>query len=364
MPKSKDLRAPARQPTPDPELNAVLAHLLREAKALLGDNFVGAYLQGSFAVGDHNQHSDCDFLIVTRRDISLGELPAFQALHAAIHELPYLRWRTGLEGSYAPAAILRRWSTEPRDPPGEPRGDDWGDPGMSGSPPRAYPFWYLDHGARRLVRSEHDNSRVVRWCLREKGVVLAGPDPRQLVDPVPAEALRAEVRETMDRCLALDLQPIDNRAWLQFWVGLYCRMAHTLATGAVWSKKAGVAWALHALDPHWAPLIVRTQAAGKGSPEGFEPISPQDVAAAHAFARYVVDWADRRARADRIVSQRLARQRGGPRGRADGVPTGPARPAWLGIHILRTGRAAVRSKLTSREICGALRRGDPRRAES
>ena len=27
--------------------------------------------------------------------------------------------------------------------------------------------------------SEHDNSREVRWTLREKGVVLAGPDPKE-----------------------------------------------------------------------------------------------------------------------------------------------------------------------------------------
>src|SRR5262245_25029031 len=118
MPKSDDLRAPTREPTPYPELNAVLAHLLGEVRALLGDNFIGAYLQGSFAVGDHTEGSDCDFIVVARRDITPKELPAFQAMHAAIHELPHPRWRNALEGSYAPAAILRRWTMEPRDPPG------------------------------------------------------------------------------------------------------------------------------------------------------------------------------------------------------------------------------------------------------
>jgi hypothetical protein len=281
-----------RAPTPHPELNAVLAHLVREASGLLADNFVGAYLQGSFAVGDPSETSDCDFIIVTRRDITLAELPAFQAMHAAIHRLPHPRWRNGLEGSYAPAAILKRWSTEPRDPPGEPRGEDWADPGTSGSPPRCYPFWYLDHGASHLIRSEHDNTEVVRWVLREKGVVLAGPAPRELIDPVPPAALRAEVRETMVRCLALDLSPIDNRAWLNFWVGLYCRMAHTLETGAIWSKVAGKSWALAHLDPEWRDIILRSQAVGKG-PAGFDPIPPEDAEAARRFARYVIDWADR-----------------------------------------------------------------------
>ena len=321
MPHSHDLRAPARQPTPDPELNAVLAHLVGEAKALLGDNFVGAYLQGSFAVGDPTPDSDCDFLIVTRRDITAAELPALQAMHAAIHRLPHPRWRGGLEGSYAPAEVLRRWSTTPRDPPGEPRGPDWTDPGTSGSPPRAYPFWYLDHGAERLIRSEHDNTQVVRWSLREKGVVLAGPDPKRLIDPVTPEMLRAEVRETMDRCLALGLQPLAMKAWLHFWVGLYCRMAHTLATGAVGSKKAAVGWALAALDPAWRAFIERSQLVGKG-PGGFDPIPAEDADQARAFARYVVDWADKRARQAAIVAARLAQARSGGPPRHD--PRGPA----------------------------------------
>ncbi|HEV2533222.1 nucleotidyltransferase domain-containing protein [Phenylobacterium sp.] len=324
MPNPKD-RAPAREPTPHPELNAVLAHLVGEAKALLGDNFIGAYLQGSFALGDHNENSDCDFIIVTQRDITLDELPAFQAMHAAIHELPHRRWRHGLEGAYAPAAILRRWSPTPRDPPGEARSETWKDEGTSGSPPRAYPFWYLDHGAKHLIRSEHDNTQVVRWCLREKGVTLEGPDPKRLIDPVPTEALKAEVRETMDRCLALDLHPIDNRAWLQFWVGLYCRMAHTLSTGQIASKKAGTAWARQALDPHWTPFIERTQAAGKGTPEGFDPIPAADAAEAKAFARYVIEWTDRKAKAQAVIAARLAQVRGGPPRRDPRGPGGPGR---------------------------------------
>src|SRR6185369_17821251 len=99
MPRSQD-RASLHAPTPFADLNAVLAHLVEGVQRLLGDNFVGAYLQGSFAVGDATEFSDCDFIIVTARDITPAELPAFQALHAGIHELPYPYWRTGLEGSY------------------------------------------------------------------------------------------------------------------------------------------------------------------------------------------------------------------------------------------------------------------------
>ena len=49
MPKLKGQRAPSRRPTPYADLNAILAELVESARTLLADNFVGAYLQGSFA---------------------------------------------------------------------------------------------------------------------------------------------------------------------------------------------------------------------------------------------------------------------------------------------------------------------------
>lgn len=324
MPHSQQNGAAARQPTPFADLNAVLAHLVEGARARLGDNFLGAYLQGSFAVGDATEFSDCDFIVVTARDITPDEAPPLQALHAEIHELPYPYWRSALEGSYVPAAILRRWSTEPRDPPGEPRGPDWADPGMSGAPAKAYPFWYLDHGARTLVRSEHDNSQVVRWCLREKGVVLAGPPPKTLIEPVPPAALRAEIRQTMDLVLKLDLQPIELVAWQAFWVGLFCRMLHTLVTGAVWSKKASFAWAAGALDPAWKGLIERAAAVRKGdAAQSAQPADPADVAATRAFARYAVEHAEKAERAREILERRLMEKRGGRNGFQPGRPGGP-----------------------------------------
>ena len=53
------------RPTPYPELNSVLEDLVASVKATLGEAFVGAYLQGSFAVGDFDRHSDVDFIIST-----------------------------------------------------------------------------------------------------------------------------------------------------------------------------------------------------------------------------------------------------------------------------------------------------------
>jgi hypothetical protein len=56
-------------PTPYPELNSVLQDLVDNVQTVLGVKFVGAYLQGSFAVGDFDLHSDVDFIMVTEEEL-------------------------------------------------------------------------------------------------------------------------------------------------------------------------------------------------------------------------------------------------------------------------------------------------------
>src|SRR5206468_2198321 len=49
---------PMIAPTPFTELNDVLRIFVESVRAALADTFVGAYLQGSFVIGDFDQHSD------------------------------------------------------------------------------------------------------------------------------------------------------------------------------------------------------------------------------------------------------------------------------------------------------------------
>lgn len=151
--------------TPFPDLDAVLAELAGRAAAILGADFVGAYLQGSFAVGDADRHSDCDFLIPVRRPPTGDQEAALRAMHDEFPTRPDY-WARRLEGSYPVLSELRTLDGLGR------------------------PWLYVDNGWREMQWSTHCNSEVVRWSLREHGVTLAGPPPRDLVDPVPAAALR------------------------------------------------------------------------------------------------------------------------------------------------------------------------------
>jgi len=277
-----------RPATPYPELNGVLAELVRRTRQVLAENFIGAYLQGSFALGDGDQYSDVDFIVVTREDVSDADLPRLNAMHEGLHALPET-WAQHLEGSYVPAAELKRLARRRTDP-------------QTGQPAPAYPFLFLNNGDHWLVRSEHDNTQVVRWILRERGIALAGPDPSELIDPVAPNQLRAEVRKSMRRWgdeLLHGKVPVDA-LWRQgHTVLVYCRMLESLATGTVVSKPASVAWARVSLPPVWMPLIERAWSQrvryprGRGAPAAHRALlpEPEEVARTLEFVRFAIDRA-------------------------------------------------------------------------
>ena len=289
-------------PTPYPELNALLGDLVRGVHDLLGGNLVGAYLQGSFAVGDFDEMSDVDFIVATRRDLTEAELPALRTMHAGLHDRPG-HWSKHLEGSYAPQDVLRRLTAEPRDPPdAPPRPADWADPGAGGRAARYYPFLFLGNTHRDLVRSEHDNSQVVRWILREKGVRLWGPHPRTLIDSVTPAALRAEIGELLRFIAgAVEADPDQLKVqWLQrFFALITARMLQSLATGAVRSKREAVTWAAQTLDPRWRALVEDAWTGRADLPRGEAAVAGSAPASADpamiAETRAFIDYALQRA---------------------------------------------------------------------
>lgn len=234
-PRAIGMLVTGTQPTLYEELNAVLQDIVPGVQSILGDKFVGAYLHGSFAIGDFDIHSDVDFLVAIEREVDEAELAALQAMHGRIYDLDS-DWAKHLEGSYFPTVTLRRHD------------------------PESEPLLYLDNTSRELVRSKHDDSLVVRWIVRECGVVLAGPAPDELIDSISADDLRSEVLADMrnwGQRIFANPDQMNNRWYQPFAVLSYCRMLQTLHTGRVESKPAAVRWAEDALDSRWAGLIQR-----------------------------------------------------------------------------------------------------------
>lgn len=254
-----------------PDLNRLLSELVEGVRAALGSDFCGAYLQGSFAVGDADEHSDVDFIVVTNDDVTPEQRAKLQALHQRIYAQP-TQWAQHLEGSYVPRRTLRRPDPERR------------------------PLLYLDNGATEFTLDDHDNTAVVRWSLREHGIVLAGPDPRELVDAVSSEQLRNDVRRALTEWAAW-LRSTDSisRRGLAVAVLSHCRILHTLANGVVDSKRVAGEWALRELHPEWASLI-RWALDDRPDPWGKvrELADSELVSRTLAFIDYAAQWeADR-----------------------------------------------------------------------
>ena len=261
-----------RSPTQFPELNEILLELTERTMSILGANFVGAYLQGSFAVGDADIHSDCDFLIPVHSPVTAAQEAGLRALH---DEFPTRRehWAQHLEGSYPLSSELRTLQG---------MGQKW---------------LYIDHGWRRMQWSTHCNTEVVRWSVRECGVTLTGPDPRTLVDEVPAAILQARMRDYVEEFLPELFTWIDFRiAWAQrYAVTTFCRILHTIETGRVTSKRAAMLWARDTLDPSWSGLIQQVIDDRSLSWAPDEPPRTGSVEKTLAFADYAVGYAKIRA---------------------------------------------------------------------
>lgn len=263
-------RDPRSRPTAFVELNELLRELVARVEAILGDNFVGAYLQGSFALGDADLHSDCDFVVVTNAAVTPEQEHALRELH---EEIPAREghWTHHLEGSYAPKAELATLDG---------LGKEW---------------LYIDHGWREMQWSTHCNTEVVRWTLREHGVTLAGPGPRELVREVPADALRRRMRRSVESFLSdLFTWTSFDTAWAQrYAVTTLCRILYTLETGEVASKRESLVWARGALDPAWRGLIEQTLADRTLGWDFADPPRAGSVEATTAFAEYATECAAR-----------------------------------------------------------------------
>ena len=226
-----------------PELDGVLHGHAERLQEALGDSLIGMYLLGSLAIGDFDGTSDIDFVVVTADEMSESQIEQVQAVHDQTYSQDN-RWVKHLEYSFFPLNIL----TNPSSP--------FSIDGRVQEKDRE--LWYFLHGSPKIERSDHDNSLVSRWTLREKGVTVVGPEPSSLLDPVSPNTLRAEIKDSLVGWggeLLEDAEPYRNRFFQAFIVLHYCRMLQDLNEGRITSKREGAEWAKSNLDPKWTSLV-------------------------------------------------------------------------------------------------------------
>jgi predicted nucleotidyltransferase len=225
-------------PTPYHEVNTLLRDFLVRVQAILQEKLIGFYLYGSLSLGDFDPgSSDVDFLIVTTEELAVSVLDALREMHASIaaSENPYAQ---RVEGSYISRAALRRYDSDNACHPTI--GVDW-------------EFQVAEHGSTWIIE---------RHIVRERGVIVWGPSPRTLIDPVFPHQLRAAVCKALGdfwqkQVTGPEPEWLRSRDYQAFAALTMCRALSTLSRGEIVSKPEAATWALQTLDPRWRLLIER-----------------------------------------------------------------------------------------------------------
>jgi hypothetical protein len=256
--------ADSLSPKAYPAVSKVLSEFLASVQAILRSHLRGMYLVGSLAVGDFDPNtSDLDIIVVTDGVLPDDQIAALRDFHTHFGASGS-PWATRLEAVYIPA-------------------DDLRNPASASS---HYP--QVERDRPFFVEPLEPGWSVQRYTLRAHGVVIAGPEPRELLDPVDSNEMRRDgaiiARTWLDQA-ERDLTWLDwarPRPYFAFVVATLCRLLYTLETGGVASKPAATGWAQEALDAQWADFIARSWAARYEDGE-----TPQDdMDTLVAFIRY------------------------------------------------------------------------------
>ncbi|SRR6266511_1342319 len=227
----------SNNPTPYPEVNTILLELLDSVQGILGDHFIGMYLEGSLASGDFDQDSDIDFVVVTDEEISGSLFSTLQAMHERIATID--SWcAIQLEGSYISQPALRRYDPDHALHPNIERGS-----------------------SEHLKMDYHDEAWIIhRYILRERGITVSGPSLQTLIDPIWPNDLRQAMLSLLHGWATHILNnpnKINSRGYQSYTVLSLCRTLYTLQCGEVISKPVAARWAKETVGEKWVSLIDR-----------------------------------------------------------------------------------------------------------
>lgn len=213
------------QPTPYPDVNRLLEHLLagmQTALAPLGTKLTGLYLYGSLVTGDYDEVcSDVDLLAVLESDLDENEFEALRAMQAEfVAANP--NWTERIEIAYVTTQALQTFKTQASliaiVSPGE-------------------PFHYR----------EMDKDWLANWyVVREYGRTLFGPPPGEVIGPIA----KAEFVATIKRhCQGWRewVNEAYTRPSQSYAILTVCRAWYTVTHGEQVSKLKAAEWAMRQL---------------------------------------------------------------------------------------------------------------------
>jgi hypothetical protein len=253
-------------PTRFTDVNSVLQEFIVHIRSILGDKFVGLYLYGSLALGDFDPHtSDIDFIVLTREEISDELFSNLQEMHSRFDQ-GNSSWAGKIEAAYIPLDALNH----------------------PGSFSALYP--QIEKGTKLVHAALEAGWAFQRQTLYERGVIVAGPPPLSLIDPVTMVEMEQAAAVLLGDWLEQSQKDPSWIAWARqrvnqaFIVLTLCRIRYSLASGSVASKPESARWAQASLGSRWSFLIRHSLA----SPANDEEVTDTELVETLAFLQDTV----------------------------------------------------------------------------
>jgi predicted nucleotidyltransferase len=221
----------------------------------------GFYLYGSIALGAYDEAtSDVDFLAVTKEPLTMGEVKRLEEAYGDLLGREPLLAR--LEGNVLAenqldlqAKVVCPQCTEGR-------------------------FFY---------RERYDYNAVTLYSLRQHGVTLVGPEPKELLPPVSQADLRTEMEYNLQflgrRFPYYAEHSVEYQA---FGIVTLCRILYTVMTGEISDKRAAARFAATLVDQPWSGLVHRTLTAAEARFHDVERLATEEELL--AFHRYMQNF--------------------------------------------------------------------------
>jgi hypothetical protein len=215
-------------------VQAVIDDYVTRVQAELPGLMVGMYLHGSLALDAFTpEFSDIDFIAVTSRRCTDGDVEHLAAIHQAVertHPQP------ALQGSYLQACDLGKFEDTIEPQP-----------------------CYSDGVLR--PSGHHDINAVTWWLLKNRGVVIVGTDPKELSFSVDWDRLTADMKINLNTYWVRFTHDPARIAWLlsdygiQWTVLGVLRQYYTFTEKSITSKASAGEYALKHLPVKWHKLV-------------------------------------------------------------------------------------------------------------
>jgi hypothetical protein len=211
-------------------VSELLAELVADMRAALGDDLVAVYLYGSSVTGGFDVGvSDVDLVTITRRNPPTLELAALGAMHAAFTGR-HPAWTDRIEAVYVGLDALALFRTS------------------------AGRLAVISPGEPLHLRKDRPATWIQNWYfVKATGVALFGPPARELLPHVGWVELVDATKQYVTEVAAKNLGE-SSAGHLAYAVLTVCRAEQTVVDGTLASKQEAASWSSRR-HPEWAWLI-------------------------------------------------------------------------------------------------------------